>query len=75
MHGKLEHSQKAQEETRQRLKHGEQEIDALKQEITFLERDRDKIAEKLRVTIEESGVLRNRVAELEAAKARATQRN
>ena len=75
MHGKLEHSQKAQEETRQHLKHGEQEIDALKQEITLFERDRDKIAEKLRVTVEESGVLRNSVAELKAAKERATQRN
>ena len=58
MHGELEQSKKAQEETRQHLMHGEQEIDALKQEITLLERDRDKIAEKLTVTTEDSGVLR-----------------
>ena len=56
VHGKQ--SKKAQEETRQHLMHGEQEIDALKQEITLLERDCDKIAEKLTVTTEDSGVLR-----------------
>ena len=58
MHGKLEQSKKAQEETRQHLMHKKQEIDALKQETTLLERDRDKIAEKLIVTTEDSGVLR-----------------
>ena len=38
-------------------------------------RNRDKIAEKLRVTVEESGVLRIRVAELKAANEQATQSN
>ena len=52
---KLEQSQKAQEETCQHLMHGEQEIDALRQEGIG-----DKIAEKLKVTTEESGELRNR---------------
>ena len=55
--------------------HGEQKIDPLKQENTLLQGDRDKIAEKLIVTTEEPRVLRNRVAELKAARERATKRN
>ena len=75
LHGKLEQSQKSQGETREQLMHGEQKIDPLKQENTLLQGDRDKIAEKLIVTTEEPRVLRNRVAELKAARERATKRN
>ena len=42
MHAKLEHSQKAQEETRQHFKHGEQEIDTLRLEVLRLARPQQK---------------------------------
>ena len=69
--GTPEHQWKAQEGTRQHLKHEGQEIHAFKQEVLISKRDRDKIAEKLKVATEELEVLRNSVTQFMTTKERA----